>query len=81
MVRELSRSRSVVSDAHIQALAKKLAHVLDSLVRTGKNGAVGTSTRADACVFTGDLQLSSCRHRFQTGETPGKLAHSLSRDS
>ena len=36
MVLELSRSRSVVSNAHIQAFAQKLAHVLDSLVRTAK---------------------------------------------
>ena len=36
---------------------KNFAHVLDSLVRTAKEkGAVGTSTRADACAFTGDPQ-------------------------
>ena len=36
MVLELSRSRSVARRAHFQAFARKLAHVLDSLVRTAK---------------------------------------------
>ena len=46
-------SWSVVSNAHIQAFAQNLAHLLDSLVRTAKKKrAVGTSTRADACAFT-----------------------------
>ena len=52
MVLELSRSRSVVSNAHIQVFAQKL-HVLDSLVRTAKKGAVGTYTRADTCACAG----------------------------
>ena len=30
---------------------------------------------ADACTYAGDPQLSSCRRRFQTGETREKLAH------
>ena len=41
MVLELSRSLSVVSNAHIQAFAQKLAHVLDSLVRTVKKRGCG----------------------------------------
>ena len=56
---------------------KICTHVLDSLVRTAKKkrGAVGTSsTRADACAFASDPQLSSRRRRFQTGETPEKQA-------
>ena len=56
---------------------KTCAHVLDSLVRTTKKslGAVGTSTRADACAFTSEPQLSY-RRRFQTGETPeGTCTH------
>ena len=34
--RTLSRSRSVARRAHFQAFASKLAHVLDSLIRTAK---------------------------------------------
>ena len=34
---------------------KTCIHVVDSLVRTAKKKAVGTSTCADACVFTSDL--------------------------
>ena len=75
----LTRSRSVVRRGQIQALEqKKLAHthVLDTLDRTTKErGAVGTSTRADACAFTTDLQPSFRRRRFQTGQTPEELAH------
>ena len=57
MLLELSRSRSVACQAHILALAQELALMLDFLVRTAKNeGAVGTSTRAEACAFTGDPQ-------------------------
>ena len=37
-------------------------------------GAVGTSNRAGAYAFTSEPQLSSPRRRFQTGQTPEKLA-------
>ena len=75
--RLLSQDRGRLPDKHIfQAFAQKLAHVLASLVRTAKEkGAVGTSTRADACAFTSDPQLSSYRRRFKTGENREKLAH------
>ena len=53
----LSRSRSIARRTHFQAFARKLTHVLNSLVRTAKQqGAVGTSTRAGVCAFTGDPQ-------------------------
>ena len=105
MVLELSRSRSVVSTAHVQAFifftaktlsrphgrlpdkhifqafAQKLAHALDSLVRTAiEKGAEDTSNRADACAFTGDPQLSSYRRRFQTGRLLGPCLETLLRN-
>ena len=53
--------------------AKVCTHVLDSLVRSTKEcRTVGTSTRADACTCASDRELSFCRRRFQTGETPEK---------
>ena len=68
---------TVVRRAHIQAFSRKnCTHVFDSLVRTSeKLGSRGTSTRADASAFTSEPQLSSYRRRYQTGETPEKLAH------
>ena len=49
----VSKSRSVVDCAHIQASTRKLADMLDSLVHAGNTRAVGTSTRADACACAG----------------------------
>ena len=37
-------------------MQQKLAHVLDSLDQAGNTRAVGTSTRAVACAFTGGPQ-------------------------
>ena len=64
--RLLSQDHGRLPDKHVSKHShKKLAHVLDSLVRTAqKKGAVATSTRDDACVFTGDPRLSSCRRRL-----------------
>ena len=68
---------SIVGRARIHTSEqKKNLHVLDSLVRTTKKwGGVVTSNHADACAFISYPQLSSCRRRFQTTETPEKLAH------
>ena len=75
----LTRSRSVVGRAQIQALSRrKLVHACWtpwSALQKKKWGAAGTSNRADACAFTSDPQLSFRRCRFQTSETPEKLAH------
>ena len=68
-------SRSVVSNAHIQRLHRNLNTCWTPWSALQKKGAVGTSTRADACAFTGELQLSSYRRRFQTGENREKLVH------
>ena len=76
----LTRTRSVVGRAQIQAFLWKikLVHTCWTAwsVRTATQWrAVGASTRADARAYTVDPQLSSCRHRFQTGENREKLAH------
>ena len=58
MVLELSRSRSVVRRARVQAFAQKLAPVLGSLVRTAKKkqGLWARPPVADACAITGRPQ-------------------------
>ena len=69
--RWLSRSQSAVRRAQIQASSfRKLVHTSWTTCPYHKKWrAAGTSTRADACAFTSEPQLSSYRRRFQTGET------------
>ena len=60
-------------DKHMcKAFAQKLAHVLDSLVRTAKErtGAVGASTRADACAFTERSTALLLSPSVPDGQTP-----------
>ena len=75
--RRHSRSRSVVRRAQIQVFffKKKIVTRVGLLGPYCKKkwGAVGTSTRADACAFTSEPQLSSIAAGSRRGRLPRNL--------
>ena len=65
-----SEDHGRLPDKHMSKHSHKpRIYVVESLVRAANEKA----TRADACAFTSNPQLSSCRRRFQTGRLPRNL--------